>query len=68
MAQKLKGIFIYFQLLRQENLDLKLTPYRVLATSSKSGMLQFIESIPVADVLSNEGNIQVSFYFDLISG
>ena len=31
-------IFFQFQLLRKENLDLKLTPYKVLATSSKQGM------------------------------
>ena len=52
-----------FQLLRQENLDLKLTPYRVLATSSKNGFVQFIDSLPVADVLSQEGNIQVNASF-----
>ncbi|XP_038078977.1 phosphatidylinositol 3-kinase catalytic subunit type 3-like [Patiria miniata] len=57
----LQMITLMDKLLRQENLDLKLTPYRVLATSSKSGMIQFVESIPVADVLSNEGNIQNFF-------
>lgn len=32
----------FFQLLRKENLDLKLTPYKVLATSTKHGMNTFI--------------------------
>ena len=31
----------YLKLLRKENLDLKLTPYKVLATSSKHGMQAF---------------------------
>ena len=38
------------RLLRRENLDLRLTPYKVLATSSKHGFVQFIESHAVADV------------------
>ena len=33
------------RLLRKENLDLKLTPYRILATSSTAGATQFIPSI-----------------------
>lgn len=32
------------RLLRKENLDLKLTPYRILATSSNAGAVQFIPS------------------------
>ncbi|XP_071511408.1 phosphatidylinositol 3-kinase catalytic subunit type 3-like [Diadema antillarum] len=57
----LQIITLMDQLLRQENLDLKLTPYRVLATSSKNGFAQFIDSTAVADVLSQEGNIQNFF-------
>lgn len=45
------------RLLRRENLDLKLTPYKVLATSSKHGFVQFIESRSVADVLRVDGGI-----------
>ena len=45
------------QLLRRENLDLRLTPYRVLATSSRHGFVQFVDSTPIADVLSGEGSI-----------
>nr|XP_040126224.1 phosphatidylinositol 3-kinase catalytic subunit type 3 [Ictidomys tridecemlineatus] len=50
------------KLLRKENLDLKLTPYKVLATSTKHGFMQFIQSVPVAEVLDTEGSIQVSGY------
>lgn len=82
-------LFFSPQLLRKENLDLKLTPYKVLATSTKhgqcehtcsywgskepnthsriltpavfvySGFMQFVQSVPVAEVLATEGNIQV---------
>uniref|UniRef100_A0A3P9IUJ1 Phosphatidylinositol 3-kinase catalytic subunit type 3 n=1 Tax=Oryzias latipes TaxID=8090 RepID=A0A3P9IUJ1_ORYLA len=51
----------FIQLLRKENLDLKLTPYKVLATSSKHGFMQFVQSVPVAEVLATEGNIQSFF-------
>ncbi|KAI0226008.1 hypothetical protein LSAT2_023256 [Lamellibrachia satsuma] len=44
-------------LLQTENLDLKLTPYKVLATSTKHGFLQFIESTAVAEVLATDGAI-----------
>ncbi|KAG7259215.1 hypothetical protein CRUP_010944 [Coryphaenoides rupestris] len=50
-----------FKLLRKENLDLKLTPYKVLATSTKHGFMQFVQSVPVAEVLATEGNIQNFF-------
>ena len=33
------------RLLRKENLDLKLTPYRILATSATAGATQFVSSI-----------------------
>ncbi|KAF3940384.1 hypothetical protein ABW19_dt0202894 [Dactylella cylindrospora] len=38
------------QLLRKENLDLKLSPYRILATSPTSGMIQFVASKPIATI------------------
>lgn len=46
------------RLLRKENLDLKLMPYRVLATGALDGMVQFVESKTLADI-SNEfgGNL-----------
>ncbi|XP_058804618.1 phosphatidylinositol 3-kinase catalytic subunit type 3 [Phymastichus coffea] len=53
----LQTIALMDKLLRRENLDLKLSPYRVLATSTKHGFLQFIESTTVAEVLANEGSI-----------
>lgn len=37
---------------------MKLTPYKVLATSTKHGFMQFIQSVPVAEVLDTEGSIQ----------
>ena len=36
------------RLLRKENLDLKLTPYRILATSATAGAVQFIPSMSLA--------------------
>lgn len=54
----LQMIILMDKLLRMENLDLKLTAYRVLATGSKHGFVQFIDSQSVADVLSNDGTIQ----------
>lgn len=54
----LQMIILMDKLLRMENLDLKLTAYRVLACSSKNGFVQFIDSLSVADVLSTEGSIQ----------
>ncbi|XP_014210139.1 phosphatidylinositol 3-kinase catalytic subunit type 3 [Copidosoma floridanum] len=53
----LQTIALMDKLLRRENLNLKLTPYRVLATSPRHGFLQFIESTTVAEVVANEGSI-----------
>ena len=39
-------------LLKRENLDLKLTPYKVLATGVDQGLVQFVPSQPLADILS----------------
>ncbi|MGH0133768.1 UNVERIFIED_CONTAM: hypothetical protein FKN15_003839 [Acipenser sinensis] len=57
----LQIISLMDKLLRKENLDLKLTPYKVLATSTKHGFMQFIQSVPVAEVLGTEGSIQNFF-------
>jgi phosphatidylinositol 3-kinase len=57
----LQIITLMDRLLRKENLDLKLTPYKVLATSSKHGFVQFIESVSVAEVLATDGSIQTYF-------
>lgn len=47
--------------LRRENLDLKLTPYKVLATSTSHGFVQFIESQPLRDVLHDWNTVQDFF-------
>ena len=45
-------------LLRHESLDLKLTPYRVLATGSNHGMAQFVPSLSLANIISQHGGIE----------
>ncbi|XP_076257514.1 phosphatidylinositol 3-kinase 59F isoform X1 [Rhynchophorus ferrugineus] len=57
----LQMITLMDKLLNKENLNLKLTPYRVLATSTKHGFVQYIDSIPVAEALAQEGSIQNYF-------
>ncbi|CAH0552655.1 unnamed protein product [Brassicogethes aeneus] len=57
----LQMITLIDKLLRKENLDLKLTPYRVLATSTKHGFVQFIDSVTVAEALAAEGSIHNYF-------
>lgn len=51
-------IMLIDRLLKNENLDLKLTPYGAMATSPEIGMLQFIASEPMAGILGKQGNIQ----------
>ncbi|KAI5796258.1 kinase-like domain-containing protein [Peziza echinospora] len=52
-------VILMDKLLRKENLDLKLTPYRVLATSVYTGVMQFIPSISLASSLEakNGGSV-----------
>lgn len=50
-------ITLFNDLLLRENLDLKLTPYRILATGPTSGFVEFIESSPLASILSEYGNL-----------
>ncbi|KIJ66818.1 hypothetical protein HYDPIDRAFT_26239 [Hydnomerulius pinastri MD-312] len=45
------------QLLRKENLDLKLSPYDVLATGPLQGMMQFIPSKTIAAIVSEHGTL-----------
>ncbi|AQK52132.1 Phosphatidylinositol 3-kinase VPS34 [Zea mays] len=45
------------RLLKLENLDLHLTPYRVLATGQDEGMLEFISSSSLAQILSEHRSI-----------
>ncbi|CAG9466913.1 unnamed protein product [Pedinophyceae sp. YPF-701] len=41
-------------LLRRENLDLNLTVYRVLATSRATGMVEFVPSLTIEDIIKKE--------------
>jgi phosphatidylinositol 3-kinase len=45
------------RLLRKENLDLKLSPYDVLATGVLEGMVQFIPSKTIAAIVSEHGTL-----------
>lgn len=46
------------RLLRKENLDLKLSPYRILATSANAGAVQFVPSLSLAAASAkNKGSI-----------
>ncbi|KAL9258130.1 Phosphatidylinositol 3-kinase, root isoform-like protein [Drosera capensis] len=45
------------RLLKLENLDLHLTPYRVLATGQDEGMMEFIPSRSLAQILSENRSI-----------
>ncbi|CAL1715935.1 unnamed protein product [Somion occarium] len=45
------------RLLRKENLDLKVTPYDVLATGPTQGMAQFIPSKTIAAIVSENGTL-----------
>ena len=58
----LQIITLMDRLLRKENLDLKLTPYKVLATGLEDGMVQFIPSKPIATILSEFNSNILSFF------
>ncbi|KAG6473184.1 hypothetical protein ZIOFF_067096 [Zingiber officinale] len=45
------------RLLKLENLDLQLTPYKVLATGQDEGMLEFVPSSSLAQILSEDRSI-----------
>lgn len=57
----LQTITLMDKLLRRENLDLKLTPYRVLATSTRHGFVQYVDSKSLAEVRAIDGSIQNFF-------
>jgi phosphatidylinositol 3-kinase len=46
------------RLLRKENLDLRLSPYSVLATSATEGMIQFVPSKSLAAIMADHGSLQ----------
>jgi len=50
------------KLLQKENLDLKLTPYKVLATGPDHGLMQFVPSKSLAAVLNDHQNNVLSFF------
>ncbi|KAG5522167.1 hypothetical protein RHGRI_034373 [Rhododendron griersonianum] len=50
-------VLLMDRLLKLENLDLHLTPYRVLATGHDEGMLEFIPSSSLAQILSEHRSI-----------
>ncbi|ROW13601.1 hypothetical protein VPNG_04552 [Cytospora leucostoma] len=50
------------QLLQKENLDLKLTPYKILATSTNAGLSQFIPSMPFQNIVTKYKNTPVLAY------
>jgi len=45
-------ILLMDRLLRKENLDLKLSPYRILATSTSAGAVQFVPSMSLAAIVT----------------
>ncbi|KAI4988027.1 hypothetical protein ZWY2020_029657 [Hordeum vulgare] len=45
------------RLLKLENMDLHLTPYQVLATGQDEGMVEFIPSSPLAQIISEHRSI-----------
>lgn len=50
------------KLLLKENLDLKLTPYKVLATGPEHGLMQFVPSSSLAGVLNDHQNNVLMFF------
>lgn len=44
-------IYLVDELLKKEHLDLKLTPYKVLATGLRHGMIQYVKSETLANIL-----------------
>ncbi|VDP07739.1 unnamed protein product [Soboliphyme baturini] len=57
----LQTITLMDKLLRKENLDLRLTPYKVLATSVNHGFVQYVDSETLRDVLRDWTSIQEYF-------
>lgn len=53
-------------LLQKEHLDLKLSPYKVLATGSQHGMIQYVKSETLASILEEfavyDGRPAIQFY------
>jgi len=45
-------ILLMDRLLRKENLDLRLSPYRILATSTSAGAVQFVPSLTISAIVA----------------
>ncbi|WWD15916.1 hypothetical protein CI109_100340 [Kwoniella shandongensis] len=52
------------RLLRKENLDLRLSPYSVLATSTTEGMVQYVPSKSLAAIIAEYGSLQAYLRLD----
>ncbi|TAQ89178.1 hypothetical protein B7494_g2492 [Chlorociboria aeruginascens] len=50
------------QLLRKENLDLKLSPYKILATGATAGAAQFVPSMSLQTIVNKYKNKEVLAY------
>ena len=59
----LQIISLMDKLLRRENLDLKLSPYQALATSSKHGFVQFVDAVGIADIIRNRNYGSILNFF-----
>ncbi|MEW5302904.1 MAG: hypothetical protein WDW36_005643 [Sanguina aurantia] len=53
----LQMISLMDRLLKRENLDLRLTPYKVLPTSSDDGLVEYVPSQPLSKVLAEHRTI-----------
>ncbi|KAE8211324.1 hypothetical protein CF327_g4909, partial [Tilletia walkeri] len=49
------------KLLRNENLDLKMTPYRVLATGTLDGIAQYVPSLTIAAIMAQYGGSLLNY-------
>ncbi|CAD7699398.1 unnamed protein product [Ostreobium quekettii] len=57
----LQMISLMDQLLKKENLDLKITPYQVLPTTADDGLVEFVKSSALARILAEHKTIQRYF-------
>ncbi|KAG2448608.1 hypothetical protein HYH02_006498 [Chlamydomonas schloesseri] len=53
----LQMIGLMDRMLKRENLDLRMTPYKVLPTSCDDGLLEFVPSVPLSAVLAEHKTI-----------
>lgn len=53
----LQMISLIDRLFRREHVDLGLTPYKVLPTSSNDGLIEYVPSIPLSSIIKTSGSI-----------